>query len=154
MTKPLYSAQAQSLDGSLTWEITIPRFRFTITQKRKSIIPILFHIKNNSDTRLMVRTELRSLSRLLRFLSLTTTAFGKTRAKQERETPTSVVEHNISPHQAIQFKINARFHPHLSFSPLTHINLEYVVSAFDKKGKIITHSDPYQILIPLPKHKQ
>lgn len=154
MTKPLYSAQAQSLDGSLTWEISIPRFRFTITKKRKSIIPIFFHIKNNSDTQLMVRTELRSLSRILRFLSLTTTAFGIARAKQQRETLSSVIKRNIPPHQSVQFKIKARFLPHLSFSPLSHIDLEYVVSAFDDTGKIITHSDPYQILIPLPRNKQ
>lgn len=154
MTKPLYSAQAHSLDGSLSWEITIPRFRFTSTQKRKSTILILSEIKNNSDTRLIVRTEFHSFSRILRFQSLAVTAFGKTRAKQERETLTHVIKRNIPPHQTVQFKIKAKFHPHLSLTPLSHIGLEYIISAFDVEGKTITHSDPYQIIIPLSKNKQ
>lgn len=154
MTKPLYSTQIHSLDGSLTWEITIPRFRFMSARKRKSTIPILFQIKNNSETRLIVRTEIHSLSRFLRFQSLTITAFGTTRAKEERETLTSVIKRNIPPHQTVQFKINAKLHQHLSHQPVSHIGLEYVISAFNEDGKIITHSDPYQILIPLAKNKR
>ncbi|MDO8124191.1 MAG: hypothetical protein Q6364_07400 [Candidatus Hermodarchaeota archaeon] len=154
MIKPLFYTQATSFDGTLSWEITVPRTSFTISLKRKTTFPIRFLITNNSEKRLLVQIEVHSLSRVLRFQIKKTTAFGSARAKQQREKPTSLIKRNIAPLRSVQFTINANFHPHLSIQPMTQIGLEYVVSAFDEDGKTVTHTDPYRIIIPLAKKKR
>jgi len=140
MTNPLYLSKGHSFDRIIEWEVTVPRFRLTSAQKRKRTIPLHFQVKNNSDKRLTVRIQITSLSKLLRFQSVSLKVIGRNRVSEESAT--------LAPRR---FKFLVYYYPHFTPQPVSQIRLEYTVAAFEEDGKIVTHSDVYQILIPMAK---
>jgi hypothetical protein len=153
MPKLVLTAHGHSLDRSVEWEITIPQFTLTSTQKRKRTILILFHVRNNSKNRLTVRILINSLSEVLWFYNAFSKMYGKDRIRRESTTLTSVKTQNLPSNQAGDFKFSAVYSPHLIHYPLSYLGFEYIVSAFNEEGKTVTHSDPFQILIPLTKRE-
>jgi len=151
MTNPLYLSKGHSFDRIIEWEVTVPRFRLTSAQKRKRTIPLHFQVKNNSDKRLTVRIQITSLSKLLRFQSVSLKVIGRNRVSEESATLAQVKKERLSPKQARRFKFLVYYYPHFTPQPVSQIRLEYTVAAFEEDGKIVTHSDVYQILIPMAK---
>lgn len=151
MPKPIHVAQAQSFDGKVSWEITIPKINFRPQDKRKISFPIQFHVQNNSEIELLTSIQIHSLSRVLRFQSVVILIVGKTRIKEESKTLTGALQHKIPPKRKGTFKFQAIYYPYLSHKPIPNLNFEYIISAFDKTGKVTMHSDPYKVQIPRQK---
>ncbi len=151
MPKPIFSSQGHALDRSITWDITISRFHLTPTQKRKRVISIKFKVKNNSGKRLTVRIQFNSLSRVIQFSSKKFKVLGKTRVHEETTSNTSVQKQNLPSEQIADFTFRAYYLPQLAHQSYSHLAFEYSVAAFDQEGKIVTHSEPRQILLPLMK---
>ena len=151
MVKPAYSAHGYALDRCITWDVTIPRFHLTPTQKRKRIISIRFRVKNNSGKRLTVRVQVIALSKVIQFSSKKFKVLAKTRVHQETTSDVSVQKHRIVSTKSGEFQFKAYYLPQLAYQPVSEIAFEYSISAFDPDGKVVTHSHPIQIIIPLKK---
>ncbi|MFW9830376.1 MAG: hypothetical protein ACFFD8_01170 [Candidatus Thorarchaeota archaeon] len=149
MPKPLYKGHAQSLDGRLSWDVIIPKFSLGTPRRRRVSFQIQFLMKNNSEAPLIVHTQIQSLTETLRFQFVKVTTLGKNRVSEEREIRTGAIKRKLRPHQEIALHFFAKYHSQLSHQNSLDLGLEYIISAFDVNGKIISHSDPYQIVIPL-----
>ncbi len=148
MTKPAYRERGQALDRCIEWEITVPRFRLTSTQKRKGLIQVHFQVRNNKAEPLTVRIQLVSLSKFIRFSSGKIKVLGKNRVREETSTFASILKDTIASNETGAFKFTANVFPQFIFRSQASIVLEYSVSAFDQDGKTVTHSEPIQIVIP------
>lgn len=148
MTKPAYRETGRALDRCIEWEIIVPRFRLTSTQKRKGGIQVHFHVRNNKAIPLTIRIQLVSLSRFIRFSSKKLKVLGRNRVSEESSTYASVQKDTIVSNATGDFKFAANIFPQFIFRSQASIVFEYSVSAFDQEGKIVTHSEPIQIVIP------
>ena len=148
MTRPTYREMGRALDRCIEWEITVPRFRLTSTQKRKGSIQIRFNIQNNKTEPLLVRVQLASLTRFVRFSSQKTKILGKDRVTEETSAYASVQKLTLTSKTAGDLKFVAKILPQFVFHTQASIIFEYVVAAFDQDGKAVTHSEPIPIVIP------
>lgn len=154
MSKPVYTVKAQSLDGKVSWEVIIPRFSLGPPRKRKFSFFIQFRMKNNSEKQLILHTQVHSLTPLLRFQSVKILGIKKARIWEKQKATTAVIKRTAAPKEEIIFQFQAMYNSSLPQQPMVSTRIEYVVSAFDEEGNIITHSDPHQILIPLVRKKK
>ena len=90
-----------------------------------------------------------SLTQVVRFSSTRLKVLGKNRVQEESATTASVQKQNLQPRQAGDFRFLAHYHPQFVFHASSTLGFEYSISAFDQDGKIVTHSNPIQIIIPL-----
>ncbi|MHA2406180.1 MAG: hypothetical protein ACXACH_05455 [Candidatus Hermodarchaeia archaeon] len=153
MTRPAYREKGRALDRCIEWEITVPRFRLTSTQKRKGTIQVRFKVHNNKAEGLIVRIQLASLSKFVRFSSKRIKVLGKNRIHEETSTYASVQKQTLTSKNTYNFQFTANILPHFVFQSQTSIVLEYEVSAFDLNGKIVTHSEPIKIVIPFSRKR-
>jgi hypothetical protein len=153
MTKPAYREMGRALDRCIEWEITVPRFRLTSTQRRKGVIQVHFQVQNNEAEPLIVRIQLVSLSKFIRFSSKKTQVIGRNRVHEESSTYASVQKNTLPSKKTGVFKFIANIFPQFVFQSQTSIVLEYEVAAFSQEGKTVTHSEPIQIVIPFSRKR-
>lgn len=149
MSTPQFTATGHSFDKTLHWIITIPRFRLIASSKRKRGFSLLFQVTSNTLKKLVVFLRVESLSPLLQFHLKTVRTIGQDRINEESTALRQVKKATISSHQTRDFRFSLVYLPQLSVKSVSQIGLEYSLAAFEENGKIVIHTDPYQVLLPL-----
>jgi hypothetical protein len=137
-------------DDSIHWRIEIPR-TFRSTSKRLLRGKLKFQIRNNTESTLLLRILVRSLSQSFIFPTATRQVIRKTPVRYIKSTYQTSVEKSINPKQELEISFQALFRPHLIFSKNSTIRLQYDISALGEHGEFVTGSQSRILTFPLTK---
>lgn len=137
-------------DDSIQWRIEIPR-TFRSTSKRLLHGKLKFRIRNNTESTLLLRILVRSLSQSFVFPTATRQVIRKTPIRYVKPTYQTSIEKSINPKQELEISFQVLFRPHLIFSKGSTIRLQYDILVLGKDGELVTGSQSRTLIIPLTK---
>lgn len=136
----------RTLDDFIQWRIEIPR-TFRSTSRRLLRGKLKFQIRNNTESTLLLRILVRSLSQSFVFPTATRQVIRKTLVRYIKPTYQKSIEKSINPKQELEISFQALFRPHLIFSKDSAIQLQYDISAHGEHGEFVTGSQSRTLTI-------